>query len=460
MKASGAPSSVEVGKIVEPRHQGGAKQNGKAEKFEKAFADSALRQRGLQVGKSADEESELGEAIGSLGPKNAADPHRGSLHRAWRKLALETDANTTTDRIRSNAAASEAGNSGCSVAAHQVTAALPVALPWQERVGAGDADHSEPRAESSDAEKFTVPGHRKLLLSISVNSNEWDLGHQNPESAEEIVSFPQAKVLSEEVNFAPARSLNSGQHVDEAAPSTGPHPKDRVDSLRRDPGESIPNSDELGAREAAVTAATDGAAPTDSDSAMRPTLSAPSVQVLDGLLGKGEQTGELVLRLASSAAQLDEKAPFTPFVRTIKLQLAPESLGLVNVVLARGEASLRIRLEAETGETRGALLADRDKISRQLEASGLRVDELVVMRLGDTGNTSLSDLRSSTASGWANESNAGHRSDQGQPRQSGRGWAEDRTSGAKPDEPNLGQTDAQPRSNSDRFLGRRTLRSV
>jgi hypothetical protein len=299
--------------------------------------------------------------------------------------------------------------------------------------------------------------------------------------------LPEVKVIGEEAHLAPSRNIVAPGRSIEATPRSSeasprnteipekhtvyrlsdqpaqnaePRSKDRADPIRRGSGESIAAADEIEARDRVVAAAKAQGAGGDLDSATQPALSAPSLQVLDGLLGTSEPKGELANRPPSGAAEPDQKATLTPFVKVIKLQLAPESLGLVNVVVARGETSLRIRLEAETGDTRSALLADRDSISRRLEAGGLRVDELVVMRLADSGNTAPQDMRSATASGWANGSHAGHRSDQGEPRQNGREWRGEPPRDAKPDEVRLAQTDAPPRDGSERFLGRRALRSV
>lgn len=68
-------------------------------------------------------------------------------------------------------------------------------------------------------------------------------------------------------------------------------------------------------------------------------------------------------------------------IRFLRLQLAPQSLGLVNVVVLGSGTSLRIRLEVENGEAARALDADRTSLESRLTELGTVIEDISVTRL-------------------------------------------------------------------------------
>lgn len=466
MKTSGAPSTADPGVIVGPRHQSGAKQHAKGEKFEKTFADTALRQHRHHAAAINAPEREPDEAMVASRPTRLPDAHRVPLTQAWREQTSETDLWPAIEIAPTPTAGSEAAIPIASALAEQnaAAAAMPIALPWPNGVVASPATParaSDVAAETAVPDVCEPPVQRKPPLPSAIDRGQLDEIETVAVAAEPASPFPMAKVLAQETHMSPAKSFGANQRLDELANTELPTGMEPVAAPSRSgPGEKDPGRDMAGKREPPVAATTGRDLTTEPDATAKPAMSAPAVQVIDALLGASEPAGEARSHPVSSTAQLDAKPLPAPLVRTLKLQLTPESLGVVNVVVARGESSLRIRLEAETVETRGALLADRDSIGRQLEASGLRVDELVVMRPTDSGSMAAPDLRSATASGWASESYSGQRSEHGQSRHSGRSFAQESPGDRTPEEPSTAQVEVPSSSVGDRFLGRRMLRSV
>jgi hypothetical protein len=119
------------------------------------------------------------------------------------------------------------------------------------------------------------------------------------------------------------------------------------------------------------------ASPARTDTAVGPA----GVQILDAIFEGRLPTGERRAGAIDHSAPRPEEQMPGRLLRVIRLQLSPSSLGLVNVVLATNEASLRIRLEVEHAEMAGGLERDRAQLVERLTAAGYHVDDLVVGRM-------------------------------------------------------------------------------
>ncbi|MGE0629611.1 MAG: flagellar hook-length control protein FliK [Hyphomicrobiaceae bacterium] len=156
------------------------------------------------------------------------------------------------------------------------------------------------------------------------------------------------------------------------------------------------------------------------------------------------------------------------FLKVIKLQLSPASLGLVHVELAASDSSLRVRLEADLAQTAGSLEKDRGELMSRLTASGYNLDELVISRTSPADGTAARPVPghdpsasngASRADGW----NGSEQMSRGE-RQPGGGHAGARSreeeGGNVAPQPQLDQPDRGSRTVGDLFLRRRSVGTV
>ena len=461
MKTAGAPSAIDIlaadarSEVAVGRDEGGAR-------FEETFAHAASKQqtghgRHHHVGPHDVDDGARAEK-----PRHPSGPHRGYLQRALARLNAD-DAGPSRDCDRS-VAGTPADEQQNSITPIRQSVELASVVQSSPIVGSADKE-AAPDGEHGavDRSRLAPEGrHRRLALPDAKHDEHNKGGDADAAGLDQ----PVAKVIGEEVHFAPVRASGTRGDLERTAGGSEASTDDRQDHARRDRSERGAGIDTMAAAPAAggvdrkPEIATKSDVSVEADTAARASPSTATIQVLDGLFKKGDWVGETAARPTSGASQTDDKPVFSPFVRSLKIQLAPQSLGIVNVVVVRGEDSLRIRLESDVSETRHALIADRDSIGRQLEASGLRVDEVVVMRSSDTSNGAMSDSRSATASGWADGSYSGQRSEHGQPRQSPRHVADDAADQAEADANSENSNRLQERAGGDRFLGRRMLRSI
>ena len=94
-----------------------------------------------------------------------------------------------------------------------------------------------------------------------------------------------------------------------------------------------------------------------------------------------------------SVPQVDPAAQqvFAGPVRTIKLQLNPQSLGAVTIILTHRDAELSIKLEAELAETVGKVEQDRTALTAKLAGAGYAVGELTISRMATTAGGAGAD---------------------------------------------------------------------
>ena len=114
----------------------------------------------------------------------------------------------------------------------------------------------------------------------------------------------------------------------------------------------------------------------DAAAAATPPLGA---QLLDGIMRAFEVPPKTPPATVSQpAAPL--AGPQSP-VRTLELQLSPESLGLVTVVVSVRDDTISIRLAADRDATIALVEQERDHLSSRLAAAGYVVEDLAVTRL-------------------------------------------------------------------------------
>lgn len=152
-------------------------------------------------------------------------------------------------------------------------------------------------------------------------------------------------------------------------------------------------------------------------------------------------------------------------LRILKLQLAPESLGVVHVVLAKSDAALSVHLEVEATETAELLEADRDQLAGRVSASGYEVTELVIKGAIGASDASPPPAREGTEPTPSRHGEPDGASVAARDRRE----AERRKAQARmvaPSEATEGVTHAargeapSASHSSDRFLGARILRSI
>lgn len=458
MKASSIPATAEAGGTTGPQQQVLAKREGKSKQFERAFTEFALKHHARHAATAAKADQPSDEATNLREPNGLADLHGGPLNQAWRKLANVAEPNSAADGSRlpltSDDAEPPENNAACEAAA-----STAIALSGRSEAGTDEGHNTQDETECSNSSR-SAQSERARVTPHAPEFGRLEPPHQSAETIDTASRFAPIKLLGEETHFAPASSSYSNQALNEPDSEDGSDTNRGIGLRRAERMSGANDVSEPRKPGISATPAMSQGAPADSELDARSGLSAPAAQILDGLLGKGDWTGERNVPSAPVASQIEEKAPQNAFARTIKIQLAPESLGLVNVVVTRGEASLRIRLEADVGETRSVLHADRDAITRQLEARGLQIDELVVLRLSDAGTATSSDSRSATASSWASESHMDHRSQDGQPRQPAKDWPADERGNSQPEEAKQIGAQVQSSREGERFLGRRMLRSI
>jgi chemotaxis protein MotD len=143
------------------------------------------------------------------------------------------------------------------------------------------------------------------------------------------------------------------------------------------------------ARRPSISGVSPDASPTAREAESRPPVgSQPTAQTpSDFLVSKVvEQVARSVseaperTEFTADAFRLQSERPFAPVVRVLKLQLAPESVGVVDVMIARSDDRLRMRLEVENSATAASLNAERTSLIEQMAAAGLTVSELTIDR--------------------------------------------------------------------------------
>lgn len=199
----------------------------------------------------------------------------------------------------------------------------------------------------------------------------------------------QVKVTRQETHFGPIQSSDPQAQRsiimpgEDGGPQSGPRVGRPASSQETTPPLQSSATDAGPSRVAAIPMHE------ASQSRADPALGPVGMQVLDAMLESSLPAAETNSGLRDTPASLPEGMMPGQLLRVIKIQLSPGSLGLVNVVLARNEASLRIRLEAELAETAGSLELDRTALVERMATSGYNLNELVIGRLvpPDSGTT-------------------------------------------------------------------------
>jgi len=445
MTALNAPTTADVGNAAAKQRSALARQNAGNGEFESALAESALSTcpKRAQASTKSDREGADPEAT------TVGEPLKHPLHSAWPKIVNSDEGEGAECCEEPHVATSDAERT--KVNATQDAGASASVWPLTE----GRAVQQDGKAdEAHPASLDWLKSLRIRPLKAGLSAADGDADSPLHLSRAEL---PPIKFVGEETHFpAPnrghAKAHIEGQESNGAKEASPDHKPPRV-ARKGGAEQSVePIGASVGGTSRASQSSMNATATPD-----LPIVSAPAMQVLERLIADAEPASAQAATPAQTTP-IDDKTHQSSVVRTIRLQLAPESLGLVNVVVTRGDTSLRIRLEAEIGETQGILSEDKDAIGRQLEARGLRVDEVVVIRMNDADTSSTSPARSSIAT-QEGESNMGSRSQDGQSRQSSR-HAEPDQGGSSRSEAENAEIDRQRITENERFLGRRTIRSV
>jgi hypothetical protein len=339
------------------------------------------------------------------------------------------------------------------------------AVPAAHALPAGQ-DAEPPRAASAARPGAVLPPAEAPRESVALLEQMLDRPMQRPSTVPDSASADRKILLPtasrQETHFAPVRSLGRAGDAGAVAPA------ERVEPARAS-GAIRPNvadvADVMPAVEANELVERSREPEPDCDHIQPENAPAPgpiAIQVLDAILDeRGAKSPSSDSRPPQFTGRPEPNVP-AAFLRTIRIELTPASLGPVEVVLKGGEASLRVRFEAEQAETVTALELDRAAIEQALTASGYALEEIVVAR---SAVPEAASLPANQATGSPSAANHASTTTAGS-MQSG----PDHRQGGRAHEPCTDQPAARvmheaaaitgPAPRGERFLGRRALRSI
>ncbi len=271
------------------------------------------------------------------------------------------------------------------------------------------------------------------------------------------------KVIHQQTHFAPVPTQIepvSMQRNTEHRGSWAPGAALLADSRRNAP---VLRSNHAAAREAFPAAAV---SPTrDADVSLTGTAMVGSIcgQICDAIAAEASTIQQSRDNASIPPGQIAGDLAL-PSLRILKLQLAPASLGLVNVVLTNRNDELSIRLEAELTGVAEKLEDERVGLSDRITASGYELVDLVITSTAIREPSSPSGQDEANSPQLRNAETGGASTTPHDQRDDQRSQSEARPPSATPHaretKPTIDVQSSVPAHRADRFLGARMLRSV
>jgi Flagellar hook-length control protein FliK len=193
----------------------------------------------------------------------------------------------------------------------------------------------------------------------------------------EVTANAAPTVTHQATYFAPSRRVDEQQKLDTLTDQSGPPPARVFATI-------TPNGNEWskGATENHIKSASSSHAAPATE---RPSTDCAAAQFV------AHQIADFISEDVASEAQPASQLPTQPAsqptvssspIRTLSLQLSPDSLGSVNIELSHSDGVLKIRIDLERAASAEVVEEGRGEISERLASAGYRVEELIVGRLG------------------------------------------------------------------------------